>query len=139
MVGVMTVVLSGEVKKNDYRMFKIRGQKNVGDTQALREVLERRFGHTEWPFPDLIVVDGGVAQQKTAEKLLKDLKMERLKDISVVAVVKDKNHKPKEILGMEKWKKEKMERLKPLILLANSESHRFALSFHRKLRSRLPR
>jgi len=139
MVGVMTVVLSGEVKKNDYRMFKIRGQKNVGDTQALREVLERRFGHTEWPFPDLIVVDGGVAQLNAAEKLLKDLKMERWKDIRIVAVVKDKNHKPKEILGMEKWKKEKMERLKPLILLANSESHRFALSFHRKLRSRLPR
>lgn len=128
MVGVMTVLEGGEIKKSDYRKFKIETCDNANDPKALKEVLERRFDHTEWTFPDLIVVDGGAIQINVANQfvLSKGLK------ISVVSVVKDSRHKAKGILGQEnlakKYKKE--------IILANAESHRFAISFHKKLRSK---
>lgn len=126
-VGVMTVVEDGEVKKSDYRMFKIRGQKGADDTRALTEVLERRLKHLEWRYPDLIVVDGGQGQYNALEKILNKLE----KKNRLVSVVKNMRHKPKDILGDQKIAK----KYKKEILLANSESHRFAIKFHRKRRS----
>lgn len=52
MVGVMTVVEGGEAMKNEYRKFKINTVTGSNDTKALKEVLERRFAHTEWPSPN---------------------------------------------------------------------------------------
>lgn len=127
MVGAMMVLENGEIKKSDYRMFKIKGQKEVSDTKALKEILERRFKHPEWRLPDLVVVDGGVAQLNVAETQIKSFGLK----ISVVAVTKDEKHRAKKILGVEKLK---IENLENQILLANSESHRFALKFHRQLR-----
>jgi len=98
MVGVMTVVLDGEVDKNEYRKFKIKTQKNSNDTGALKEVLERRLAHTEWTYPALVVVDGGVAQINAAKKVLSKIKS----SISIVSVLKDEKHKPKAIMGDEK-------------------------------------
>lgn len=147
MVGVMVNIENGEPNKAKYRMFKIRGQKNADDTKALSEILERRFKHPEWAFPDLIVVDGGVAQLNVTESTLKNLQVRlgstrqvgRLKDIKIVAVTKDEKHRPKQILNIEKFKdlKLKIKELEKQILLANSEAHRFALSFHRKLRDNI--
>lgn len=128
-VGVMTVVEDGEVNKNEYRKFIIRGQDDADDTRALREVLERRLRHGEWKTPNMIVVDGGEAQKNTAEEILEEGGLV----IPVVAVTKNERHKPENILGDKdlifKYKKE--------ILLANSESHRFAIGFHRKLRGKI--
>lgn len=61
MVGVMTVVEGGQTKNNDYRKFKIKTVSKSNDPAALREVLERRFTHTEWPTPQILVVDGSTA------------------------------------------------------------------------------
>ena len=127
-VGVMTVLENGELKKSDYRMFKIRGQLGADDTKALSEVLERRLKHEDWKYPDLFVVDGGLAQLNIAERILKEAKMEKSKDLKIVSVVKDERHKPKDILGDQKF----ASKYKKEILLANSESHRFAIAFHRK-------
>ncbi len=127
-VGVMTVVEDGEIKKSDYRKFKIKEDPGVNDTKALSEVLNRRLGHIEWRFPDLIVVDGGVAQKRVIEKVLK----ENNADIPVVSVVKDDRHKAREILGDKKWLKYEKE-----ILLSNVEAHRYAINFHRNLRGKL--
>ena len=139
-VGAMTVVEDGEVKKSDYRKFSARGGSAFGgktvlgnsgiinDTKALKEVLSRRLAHPEWPEADLIVVDGGKAQKSAVEKVLK----ENNRKIPVVSVVKDERHKPKDILGSKKWLKWERE-----ILLANAEAHRFAIGFHKKLRSKL--
>jgi len=128
MVGVMVVVEDGEVNKNEYRKFKIRTQNDANDTGALREVLERRLAHTEWAYPALIVVDGGVAQINIAKKVLNSIKS----SISIVSVLKDEKHKPKAIMGDDKmglkYKKE--------ILLANSEAHRFAIAYHKKTRNK---
>jgi excinuclease ABC subunit C len=129
-VGVMTVVEDGEVKKSDYRKFKIRENPGVNDTKALKEVLTRRLAHIEWRMPDLIVVDGGVAQKNAIEKVL----TENHTRIPVVSVVKDERHKAREILGDKKWLMHERE-----IVLANAEAHRYGISFHKHLRGKLPR
>jgi excinuclease ABC subunit C len=126
-VGVMVVVEDGELNKSQYRKFKIRGKNNkvgIDDTANLVEVLERRLAHAEWSLPNLIVVDGGIAQTNAAEKILREKNI----SIKIVSVVKDKHHKAREILGGAEEKHHRD------ILLANSEAHRFAIGYHRKLR-----
>ncbi len=127
MVGVMTVIENGMPNKSQYRKFEIKTCDNANDPKALKEVLERRFNHPEWRFPDFLVVDGSTAQLNIANSIV----LEKGLKISVVAVVKDDRHKAKGILGREdlvkKYKKE--------IILANAESHRFAISFHKQKRS----
>ncbi len=127
-VGVMTVIENGEISKQEYRKFKIKEDPGINDTKALSEVLTRRFAHIEWRFPDLIVVDGGVAQKRVVERVLK----ENHQKIPVVSVVKDERHKPKEILGDKKWLKFERE-----ILLSNAEAHRYAINFHKQLRRKI--
>ena len=133
-VGVMTVVENGEPNKNEYRKFKISREKN-DDAAALREILLRRLGHPEWPYPSLIVVDGGHVQFNVAQKVLIDLKS----DIIVVALVKDDKHKARGILADEKLTAANpllLSEYKRSIILANSEAHRFAIAYHKNLRKR---
>ena len=128
-VGVMTVVENGEVAKSQYRKFKIRADKN-DDTKNLKEVLSRRFGHPEWRFPNLIVVDGGQSQLNVARKIT---------NIPAVAVTKDEHHRAREILGLKGLAlntNSEGQTLERAILLANSEAHRFAIKYHRLLRSK---
>jgi excinuclease ABC subunit C len=125
--GVMAVFEDHHVKKSDYRMFKIR-KAGINDVAALKEVLERRLNHPEWHYPNVIVVDGSTAQKNAAEEVLR----ERDFDIAVVAVVKNDRHQPDRILGDETL----IRRYSKEILLLNSEAHRFAIKYHRKLRSR---
>jgi excinuclease ABC subunit C len=129
-VGVMVVVEGGIAVKNEYRKFRIREASGGDDVGALREVLSRRLGHSEWPMPRLIVVDGGTAQMNAAKKTLEELGIK----IPVVGVVKDEKHRPREIRG-HKADSAGVERD---ILLANAEAHRFAITYHRKrLRGRV--
>lgn len=125
-VGVMTVVSDGQPQKGDYRKFKIR-RRGGGDTGALTEILQRRLEHPEWPYPQLIVVDGGKAQVNATLSTLTDRGM----TTPVVGVVKDEKHRPREIIGADAQTRAQRERE---ILLANSEAHRFALTFHRHRR-----
>lgn len=125
MVGVMVVVQNAEAQKNEYRKFKIKTLKQANDPAALREVLRRRFTHTEWPLPDLIVVDGNSIQKNAAESLLKELGL----DIPVAAVVKDDRHKAAGVLASASISA----KYKFDILLSNAESHRFAINYYRNL------
>jgi excinuclease UvrABC nuclease subunit len=127
-VGVMTVVEDGIPKKSDYRKFKIKNAKS-GDVAALREVLERRLAHDEWPLPKIIVMDGGVSQFNIADKVL----AEHGYVIPIVSVVKNERHQPREILG----DKELRRKYELEIILANAEAHRFAIKYHREKRGRL--
>lgn len=127
MVGAMIVVEHGEPKKSAYRKFKIKSITRSNDTGALREILDRRLGHDEWPLPHLIVVDGSTAQKNAAESILRKYGVV----IPVLGVVKDEHHKPKNIIGAQKHIREHERE----ILLANAEAHRFALAFHRKKRN----
>lgn len=127
MVGAMVVIEDGKAKKSDYRKFKIRTIQGPNDTGALKEIMERRFTHA-WPIPNLIVVDGSLAQRNAALKIISKNRL----SIPVVSVVKDKHHKPKNIEGesvlIKKYRKE--------ILLGNAEAHRFAIAYHKKLRQK---
>ena len=126
-VGVMVVLVGNIPEKNSYRKFTIKGFKGADDTRALREVLERRFTHSEWKFPDFIVVDGSTAQRNTALAVLKKLDLL----IPVVGVVKDEKHNPKRIIGVQKIIREHTSE----IFYANAEAHRFAIAFHRRTRN----
>lgn len=124
--GVMTVVCDGETAKNKYRKFKLSPGIGNNDTASLREVIKRRLNHPEWRFPDIMVMDGGRGQLNLAEKVLREQNL----TIPIVSVVKDDRHRPTDVLGNLKL----VAKHKKSILLANAESHRFALAYHRKLR-----
>ncbi len=131
-VGVMAVTLDGKPKGSELRKFKIRLHPDtINDTLNLREVLVRRFGHPEWQSPDLIVIDGGVAQRRVALRVLQELG----KRIPVVSVLKNEAHRPKAILG----NKELVASYARWIIIANQESHRTAVAYHRTLRDRMPK
>ncbi len=128
MVGVMVVVQDREAEKNEYRKFKIKTQAGSNDTGALLEVLERRLAHKEWRYPGLIVVDGSTAQINVAQSVLSRNNIL----IPIVSVVKDEHHKAREIKGDEKI----IQKYKKEIILANSEAHRFAITYHKNMRNK---
>lgn len=126
-IGVMTVVIDSEPVKKEYRTFRIRGAVKNDDIGSLKEILLRRLNHPEWPFPQVIVVDGGTTQKKAAETVLATLSLA----IPVAAVVKDERHRPREVIGARR-----AGITEPDAVLANAEAHRFSLARHRAARSR---
>ncbi len=118
-VGVMTVLEDGWPAKAAYRTFTLRGKHRGDDLAALREILERRLGHSEWGMPNLVVADGNL-QRALAEEIFRAAGI----DVPVVSVVKDERHKMARVDGpAEEVKKYRRE-----ILLGNSEAHRFAVA-----------
>jgi len=84
--------------KSEYKKFIIQTQNGSNDTGALEEVLSRRFRHLEWGLPDLVVVDGSIAQMNVAKRVLNKYQFK----IPIVSVTKDDKHKAKAITGDEK-------------------------------------
>jgi excinuclease ABC subunit C len=130
-VGVMTVVRGGVSDKSQYKKFKLSKDKN-DDLEGLSEVLKRRLKHLEdWGLPNVIVLDGDERHLARARNILEN-ELGQNHNIATVAVVKDRTHKAKAILG----DKETTENFKKEIILANAEAHRFSLAYHRNLRSK---
>ncbi|MEP7162603.1 MAG: UvrB/UvrC motif-containing protein [Candidatus Moraniibacteriota bacterium] len=127
-VGVMTVVQHGIVKKSEYRMFRLREKHNGNDLTALEEILTRRFAHSEWPYPELLIVDGALLQYDVAERILRKKGL----TLPIVGVVKNKKHQADRIIGPRGLAR----RFGKDIYLANAEAHRFAIGFHRKRKRR---
>ncbi len=122
-VGVMTVVIDGEMTKSEYKKFKLSKDSN-DDINNLKEILIRRLRHEEWGMPNLIVIDGGISQINAAKSVIGN--------IPVVSVVKNDSHKPSYFLGDENLAKDHSK----AILLANAEAHRFAINYHKLLRKK---
>lgn len=126
-VGVMVVSINGEFDKNEYRKFKISVDRN-NDLAGLAEILTRRLNHSEWNYPDLIIVDGNQRQYDIATEILKSRRI----NIPVVAVTKDQSHKASSFIGnpdlIDKHKKE--------IVAINAEAHRFSIKYHREKRKK---
>ncbi len=120
MIGVMVVMVNGQFRKHEYKKFIIRGQETADDGRALYEVLTRRFKHTEWGMPDLVVTDGNQVQLGIAQKFFKDS----------VSIVKDKKHKAREVLNGEILKEKNVKQ--DDIIKINAEAHRFAIGFFRE-------
>ncbi len=129
-VGAMTVNVNGEAAPTEYRKFKISKQAN-NDAAGLVEILSRRLNHSEWPYPDLIVVDGNEIQMNAAEAVLKARRI----SIPVVAVTKDSRHKAANLISNGGFATDELisKRIKEIIAV-NAEAHRFAIAFHRKRR-----
>ncbi len=129
-IGVMVVGEGGYPKRKEYRTFRIRGsggRSQNDDIASLKEILSRRFGHPEWEYPKVIVVDGGKVHKKAAEDTLAELGI----GIPVVAVVKDEKHRPREVLGSMRAGITDAD-----AVFVNSEAHRFSITKHRQARSR---
>ncbi|MBI2626829.1 MAG: GIY-YIG nuclease family protein [Parcubacteria group bacterium] len=131
--GSMVVFTNGQPEKKEYKKFKIRSKTTPDDIAMLKEVLERRFNHQEWPMPDLIILDGGKGQLNLAIKILKLFKFK----IPIIALTKDAKHRGDHIFTSTKKSPIKLGDLpketKNLILNIDSEAHRFAISYYRKL------
>ncbi len=142
-VASQVVFEGGVPKKEDYRRYKIQTVKGVDDFSAIKEVLDRRFRHTEHADPHLLVVDGGKGQLQQALLALKEAGRE---EIPVVAMAKARV-KSDFSSGDVKSGKERFfipKRKNAIVLPAHSESlkilmylrdeaHRFAITYHRRL------
>jgi len=130
--GSMITFLRGKPDKNFYRRFKIKISGKPDDTAMLKEILTRRLKHKEWPFPDLILIDGGKPQLNIAVK--SKSQNPNSKKIKIIALAKRKNE-----LFIENQKKPILLKNLPreifnLILQLRDEAHRFAKKYHLKLR-----
>lgn len=143
-VGSMIVYEKGKPKRNDYRKFKIKGVQGADDYASMHEVLTRRFTHglkeqeegkelgSFNVFPDLILMDGGKGQVNVALDVLDGLGI----SIPVCGMVKDDNHKTRGLYyNNEELPIERNSEGFRLITRIQDEAHRFAIEFHRKLRS----
>ena len=144
-VGSMVVYEKGKPKRNDYRKFKIKSVKGPDDYASMEEVLTRRFqrGLQEQQdseekggfsaFPDLILMDGGKGQVHIAENVLENLGI----SIPVCGMVKDDNHRTRGLYyhDHEIPISHSSEGFK-LITRIQDEVHRFAIEYHRLLRSK---
>jgi excinuclease ABC subunit C len=134
--GSMVTFINGKPDKNFYRRFKIKIEEKPNDIAMLKEVLSRRFNHPEWPYPDLVLLDGGRAQLNAALEVLNQHKSAKSASISVLALAKRKNE-----LFIEGQKNPILLKNLPreifnLILQLRDEAHRFAISYHKKLREK---
>lgn len=144
-VGSMIVYERGKPKRNDYRKFKIKGVQGADDYASMEEVLTRRFEHGLkeqqegkelggfTAFPDLIMMDGGKGQVNVALSVLDKLNL----DIPVCGMVKDDNHRTRGLYynNVEIPIDRNSEGFR-LITRIQDEAHRFAITFHRQLRSK---
>jgi len=148
-VGSMVVFEKGEAKKSDYRRFRIKTVSRADDYGSMEEILLRRFtrGIEERKllkenkievkgfsiFPDLIMMDGGKGQVNVAIRILKELNI----DIPVCGLVKDDFHKTRGIIYNNKEIRLDEDSLGfRLIYRIQEEAHRFAISYHRSLRTK---
>ncbi len=133
-VGSMVVFEDGRSKKSAYRKFKIKTVDGPNDTAMMEEILRRRFSGAGkgWPKPDLILIDGGKGQLGVVRKVLEEYGL----DIPLVGIAKGFDRKQDELIYDKK--DNELARLihafKPLLQQVRDEAHRFALSYHRKLR-----
>ena len=138
-VASMVVFENGRPKKNDYRKFKIKTVKGPDDYKSMREVLTRRFlrGKEQSEgfavYPDIIMMDGGRGQVNIALEVLKELDLH----IPVCGMVKDDNHRTRGLYynNIEIPIDRNSEGFK-LITRIQDEAHRFAITYHRSLRSK---
>ena len=150
-VASMVVFEDGKAKKADYRKFRIRTVQGPDDYASMREVLERRFLHgikereellaqdkemelgSFTKYPDIILMDGGKGQVNVALEVLAELKL----DIPVCGMVKDDNHRTRGLYyNNEEIEINTASEAFKLITRVQDETHRFAIEYHRSLRSK---
>ena len=143
-VGSMVVFEDGDAKKSDYRKFRIKSVIGPDDYSSLKEVIERRFrrGVEEKKedknssfsnFPDLIMMDGGKGQVNAAKEILDKLNL----NLEICGLVKDDFHRTRGIIyNNQEFNVDLNSRAYKMIYKIQEEAHRFAINYHRNLRSK---
>ncbi|OLR64248.1 excinuclease ABC subunit UvrC [Peptoniphilus porci] len=143
-VGSMVVFEDGDSKKSDYRKFRIKSVIGPDDYSSLKEVIERRFTrgveekkndkNTSFSnFPDLIMMDGGKGQVNAAKEILDKLNL----NLEICGLVKDDFHRTRGIIYNNKeYNVDLNSRAYKIIYKIQEEAHRFAINYHRNLRSK---
>ncbi len=128
--GSMVVFEEGRAKKDQYRRFKIRFSKWPDDFEMIRETLARRFKN-DWPKPDLVIIDGGRGQLNAVLSILTKYRL----SIPVISIAKrfEEIYTPDKVFPI-KLPKESLAR--QLVQEIRDEAHRFAIKYHRLLRSK---
>ena len=129
--GSMVVFIDGAPNKGQYKKFRIKMKNEPNDIAMLREVLERRFNHEDWNLPEVILIDGGIAQLNIAIKT-----KNKPHSVKVISIAKGRQE-----LFIEGRKnpiplKELPQDIYNLIKHLDDEAHRFAISYHREVRKK---
>lgn len=125
-VGSMVVFVDGKPAKDQYKKFKIKTLQTPNDVGMLKEVIERRLGHAnDWPLPDIMLIDGGAPQVNAALDVLEGHSLR----LRVLGLAKGPQRKNNDVIGILPKDLD----LKTLVRVRD-EAHRFAVSYHRKLR-----
>lgn len=138
-VSAMVVFIDGRPAKNEYRKYKIKTVQGPDDYASMREVIYRRYSRVlkeGLPFPDLILIDGGKGQVDIAKDVLAN---QLGVDIPVAGLAKNDKHKTSELLFGPNLEVVPLERNSQeffLLQRIQDEVHRFAITFHRQLRSK---
>ena len=139
-VASMVVYEDGKPKKSDYKRFKIEGLVDQDDYASMAQVVRRRFAHYlngDSGFdqlPDLLLIDGGITHAKTALDVLESLNV----DVPVFGMVKDNRHRTRALVTPQGQEIgiDGQQTVFSLIGNIQEETHRFAITYHRQLRSK---
>ncbi len=139
-VASMVVFQDGKPKKNDYKRFKLEGLSNQDDYASMHQIIRRRFAHYRdgdsgfAETPDLLLIDGGIAHANTALEALRELGL----TFPVFGMVKDNRHRTRALVTPEgkEIQIDHQPALFSLIGTIQEETHRFAITYHRQLRSK---
>ena len=138
-VSAMVVFVNGKPSKKDYRKYKIKTVVGPDDYASMREVIRRRYGRVQRDGltpPDLIVIDGGQGQVNIAKKVIQE---ELGLDIPIAGLQKNDKHQTHELLFGDPLQVIELSRISQeffLLQRIQDEVHRFAITFHRQLRSK---
>ena len=138
-VSAMVVFVNGKPSKKDYRKYKIKTVVGPDDYASMREVIRRRYSRVmrdSLTPPDLIVIDGGLGQVNIAKQVIQD---ELGLDIPIAGLQKNDKHQTHELLFGDPLQVIELSRTSQeffLLQRIQDEVHRFAITFHRQLRSK---
>lgn len=135
-VGSMVVFNGGEASYKDYRKFKIKTVRGANDVAMMSEVLTRRFRHraSDWPLPDIVLIDGGWPQVNAARRVLESYRL----GIPIVGIAKGVDRKKDElILPKDNPELARIaKQYKQIFQQVRDEAHRFAIVFYRRTHRR---
>ena len=139
-VASMVVFLDGKPRKSDYKRFKVEGLQNQDDYASMHQVVKRRFVHYQAGDkgfdapPDLLLIDGGINHANTALQALRELNL----SFPVFGMVKDDRHRTRALVTPEgrEIRIDNNQAIFSLIGNIQEETHRFAITYHRQLRSK---
>ena len=139
-VASMVVFQDGKSRKSEYKRFKLEGLINQDDYASMHQLITRRFSHYKAgdkgfeQTPDLLLIDGGVQHAQVAQKALQQLELQ----FPVFGMVKDNRHRTRALVTPEgkEIRIDNNPAIFSLIGTIQEETHRFAITYHRNLRSK---